>query len=453
MAILIFQTNTIRDTGNAAVLVTAPPSPGVQPYDDAYVAAGVILGSLQFSAIIGQSFGHSVFVDGTVVGGRAGILLGENVINANTQQVFVTELGRVSGASFGGDFAAIDLNGFNSLVDNAGSVSGRNAGVSFTGSGAGTSSFLSNDGSITGGIIAVSKFGNEALNISNHGTIDGGTYSFFEGAGNAATRIVNSGLMVGDVNLNNGNDYFDGRLGNLEGSVLGGAGNDTLFGGIDDDIFNGGLGTDSMAGGGGDDTYVVDLTTDEVTEGVNRGNDTIQTGLTLSLADYTNVENIRLLGAANLAATGDANANLLAGNNGNNVLSGSLGNDVLIGNFGIDRLIGGAGIDRLFGGLSNDAFVFTAATDTGATAAAADRILDFAAGDRIDLSLIDANPFAAGNNAFTLDAGGAFTVGEIRQAQVGTVRVLTLNLDNDVAAEMAILVANVGALGGGAFIF
>ncbi len=80
-------------------------------------------------------------------------------------------------------------------------------------------------------------------------------------------------------------------------------------------------------------------------------------------------------------------------------------------------LRGGAGKDTLTGGIGGDRFVF-AATGDSVTGANADRITDFsrAQGDRIDLSAIDANTGAAGNQAFTFIGSGAFThhAGQLR---------------------------------------
>ncbi len=98
----------------------------------------------------------------------------------------------------------------------------------------------------------------------------------------------------------------------------------------------------------------------------------------------------------------------LYGNAGANVLQGWNGNDLLVGRAGQDTLTGGAGADR---------FQFTAIGDS-VVGANADRITDFsrAQGDKIDLSGIDANTGAAGNQAFSFIGSGLFThhAGELR---------------------------------------
>ena len=55
------------------------------------------------------------------------------------------------------------------------------------------------------------------------------------------------------VDLNSGNDTFDGRGLTRGVYVNAGAGNDTVFGGTGNDTLYGGDGTDSLVGGGGTD--------------------------------------------------------------------------------------------------------------------------------------------------------------------------------------------------------
>jgi hypothetical protein len=80
-----------------------------------------------------------------------------------------------------------------------------------------------------------------------------------------------------------------------------------------------------MAGGAGDDTYFVDDAGDTVTEVADAGTDTVKS--TFSYALGANLENLTLLGSANLNGTGNALSNVITGNSGNNVLDGGGGID------------------------------------------------------------------------------------------------------------------------------
>jgi serralysin len=123
------------------------------------------------------------------------------------------------------------------------------------------------------------------------------------------------------------------------------------------------------------------------------------------------------------------------------------------GGVGGDFLIGGAGVDVMTGGAGRDVFEFRSAQDSGfALAAPADQILDFASArftpqsDKIDLSQIDANVTAAGdqqfvfignNNAFSaaLGAGqlrcnGGFVEGDVDGDLVADFRIQVFQTDN-----------------------
>ena len=105
---------------------------------------------------------------------------------------------------------------------------------------------------------------------------------------------------------------------------------------------------------------------------------------------------------------------------------------------------GGIGADTLNGGLGNDTFDYNAASESPA-GVSKDVIIDFAGagaaiGDKIDLTTIDANSSAAGNQAFIW--GSSFTAGHLRY--VGGV--LQGNTDADAAAEFEIQVVGTPAL-------
>lgn len=89
--------------------------------------------------------------------------------------------------------------------------------------------------------------------------------------------------------------------------------------------------------------------TDVIVEGaapLTDGIDLVRSSATFNLAtNGANVENLTLIGSADVSGTGNALDNYLTGNIGNNSLDGGGGNDTLDGSFGFDTLIGGAGND------------------------------------------------------------------------------------------------------------
>jgi len=144
--------------------------------------------------------------------------------------------------------------------------------------------------------------------------------------------------------------------GNAGNNILtGNDANNRLDGGTGNDTLDGGGGIDTLIGGLGNDTYIVDSTTDIITEAVNAGNDTVRSTVSFSLAAIANVENLSLQGTANINGSGNSLANLLVGNTGNNTLSDAAGNDTLSG---------GAGNDTLTGGSGNDTFLVDSGTDS-----------------------------------------------------------------------------------------
>ncbi|MDK4587288.1 Ig-like domain-containing protein [Kingella kingae] len=155
-----------------------------------------------------------------------------------------------------------------------------------------------------------------------------------------------------------GSAFNDTLRGNdADNIITGGKGNDTIFGDLGNDTLDGGEGVDQLSGGKGDDIYIVDNTGDTVTEAANEGKDTVISSVNYTLS--ANVENLTLVGKANLSGTGNDLDNVITGNRGNNTLIGGKGNDTYVFSKagGHDTIITrGGGNDTLrFAGINMDA--------------------------------------------------------------------------------------------------
>jgi Ca2+-binding RTX toxin-like protein len=155
--------------------------------------------------------------------------------------------------------------------------------------------------------------------------------------GTAANQTLNGTASKDKINGLGGDDILNG--GADHDLLQGGTGNDTLNGEAGNDFLHGGVGNDILYGGTGDDSYLIDSTTETITENANEGTDTVYSTLTFSLATLANVENLTLTGIDAINGTGNAVNNVITGNNGNNSLDGGAGTDTLIGGTGNDIYI------------------------------------------------------------------------------------------------------------------
>lgn len=179
-------------------------------------------------------------------------------------------------------------------------------------------------------------------------------------SGNSGNNtIIGGNLVRNSIDGALGNDYLIG--GSTSDSLVGGGGNDTLLvnrwlgsplGALGASLQSGG-GSDTLAGGEGDDWYVVNSQT-AYTFQETSGKDTIASTVTYSLAYNanisTNIENLFLLGAANISGTGNSLHNVITGNDGNNQISSGVGNDTVYGGLGGDVVRGENGNDTIYGG-------------------------------------------------------------------------------------------------------
>ncbi len=261
--------------------------------------------------------------------------------------------------------------------------------------------------------------------------IDGGTgtdtASYFNSSFAIIASLSNTSLNTSDAA---GDKYFS--IENLHGSRY----NDFLYGNGGANSLNGGDGHDTLIGGAGADKLIGATGIDAVSyagaaAGViaDLGNASANTGEAAG-DTYSSIENIG----------GSSYGDMLFGNSGANGLSGGNGNDALAGRAGDDTLYGGAGADRLTGGTGADRFIFKSLPDSAG--AAYDTILDFMTSeqDRIDLSSIDANSPAGGNQAFTFVNTAAFSgvAGELRYDKLASDSCIYADVNGDKKADLAV---------------
>jgi len=240
-------------------------------------------------------------------------------------------------------YEGIRLGGDNSVAVNAGIVQGLR-GIQLVGA----NETVVNSGTIetgTFGIRFLSSVLNSVNTLTNTGSIVAGTYGVYGQVG--AERIVNHGSIMGLIDLNDGNDIVDTRLGTINGLIILGTGNDTGLGGAGNETFADWTGDDSIDAGGGIDTLSY-----ETYAGTDRP---LTVDLTLTTAQATGWGNDTLLNIENIVGT-QAN-DTLTGDDKDNQFTGRDGNDVLRGGRGNDTLIGGAGTDSLDGGDGSDTVI------------------------------------------------------------------------------------------------
>src|SRR5262249_15742599 len=191
--------------------------------------------------------------------------------------------------------------------------------------------------------------GNTAANVLDG---RGGADTMRGGAGNDTYRVDDAGDQVdetGGAGIDTVNSSVGFTLGaGIENLILAptahlaGIGNgpaNRLTGNAGNNLLDGQGAKDTMVGGLGDDTYVVDTVGEVITEAAKGGTDLVQSFVTFSLAALANVEDLQLMGTADLSATGNALANHLDGNAGNNLLNGGIGADSMAGGAGNDTYV------------------------------------------------------------------------------------------------------------------
>jgi Ca2+-binding RTX toxin-like protein len=289
--------------------------------DDAMVVAGVSVSSTSGIGINSNGSNQEVYVYGTVAASGTGIYLGFGAVQANT--CFIGASGVVSSG-----FNAVTLEGMTHTAINHGTIIGLSAGIKMFG--AGTGNVVQNYGTISSNNIGISVDTTSANSgqVTNYGLISGKFRAFESLGGTYRDTITNFGTMQGDVLLGGGNDTFANRgAGVVNGTIFGGAGEDTFILGAGAETINGGEGTD-----------YIDF---HQSNGVRFTLDDSFDNTGLAAGDtFVSIEGV----------FGSRRADFIVGGIENNSFVGAGGNDTLIGGAGLDSLFGGIGVDQINGG-------------------------------------------------------------------------------------------------------
>jgi Ca2+-binding RTX toxin-like protein len=227
--------------------------------------------------------------------------------------------------------------------------------------------------------------------------------SLDEGISEIIYNRTQDNARSGFNNLGSGSNTFQSSPNGATSHFINGqAGDDRIFAfGTGNNVVHAGSGNDFIVGGSGDDRFWG-----------GSGDDTLEGGSGLD----------QLFGGSGADQLwGGAGADLLQGGTGNDRLFGDhdgsptsqQGRDTLDGGSGNDYLSGGGGADVLIGGSGADTFAFETHRDL--SLGHSDVIRDFsrAEGDKIDLSLIDANLNAGGDQAFVFTNGPSNLAGRM----------------------------------------
>lgn len=254
--------------------------------------------------------------------------------------------------------------------------------------------------------------------------VDTTTDTIIENAGEGTDTVKSSvtftlGNNVEKLTLT-GAAAINGTGNGLKNTLTGNNANNTLIGNAGNDTLNGNAGIDTLLGGLGNDIYVVNTTTDIITENAGEGTDTVKSSVTYTLGG--NLEKLTLTGAAAIDGTGNSLNNTLTGNNANNSLKGLAGNDTLNGGGG------------------NDKYIWTAAAFNSGDikASTLDKVSGFNAGDSLDFTsaietLLKVNGQSLSSAAANIVLPNAFSA-NTNVAWTGTDFVIDLNADHSITA-------------------
>jgi Ca2+-binding RTX toxin-like protein len=238
-----------------------------------------------------------------------------------------------------------------------------------------------------------------------------GSDSLVGGAGN---DHIYGNMLASVAGTTDGGDYID--VGGGTNYANGNGGNDTIVAGDGYNRLFGGQGDDHISAGNGPDSVNGNLGNDVIT--VGNGNNTVR------------------------------------GGQGDDIIHVGSGNDLMMGDLGNDKLYAGTGHDVMTGGSGGDLFLFL--SGTGSMANGYDEITDFdaAGGDQIALTfsvgthIVHQAGTSFASAALAADAAAALLSGqsnEVAALQVGSDTYLFFNNSGGTGVNAAIHLDHVSA--------
>ncbi len=288
------------------------------------------------------------------------------------------------------------------------------------------------DDYIDGGVDNDSLYGGAGndtiIGSEGNDSIDGGRGDdlIFGGLDLSFPDVINIPNDAGDLRPANNADYIVGGFGNDtiygmddDDTILGDEGNDLIYGGVDNDLIFGGAGEDTLYGDHGNDTLYGGGDNDTLFGGI--GDDLLEGGLGNDLLDGGDGNDVLQGSDGDDTLLGGAGDDTLEGGFDNDLLDGGTGNDLLVGDAGEDTLIGGEGSDTIFGGFSDD-LIHLGDPLTGTPDAFADQA--FGGADRDTFTGV-----GAGDSVFGGSEGDDFDTLDLRGT--GSRNVVRTNVDSD----------------------
>jgi len=326
------------------------------------------------SSVYGGLGNDTITVNAT---GAGNVVIGGGSADADTITYDATGIANTNATIYGGTGSTTDT------VDGADTINILSAGNTTVYANAGADSVtaaltatsntviyggLGND-SITASIVGTSATERANLTIFG-GSADSDVININQGAGQAGNVNYNA-VIYGGSSINDSTDLAD--------TIVGGNGNEIIYGNGGNDRLVTGAGDDQLFGGAGTDLFVVNgggtkIIGDAVTSGATADTVLLQSGLAFTGAATSGSNTTLNFGAGNsivfnnsssqLVTVGvDANSNfelaadearIIVNNSTTAAIAGGGGNDTIIGGIVAENISGGAGLDSINGGAGND---------------------------------------------------------------------------------------------------